>query len=180
MRTFKNFSPQQVGAMLVPFKAKQLIAHVLAELTDEQIASAENLLKNLLFKNDTLEGFKDHLDLDFSEGGAGWNKTRADNFSERIGQILIQVDILREGSIDDATKSIMEYLIKTFNLKITEAIKIRISSFLKLRFENKIDSSSLKQRLDVSVKLGGAGLYKQTVDKIAKEVELIMLLKYSA
>ena len=180
MRTFKNFSPQQVGAMLVPFKAKQLIAHVLSDLTEEQITSAENFLKDLLFKNDTVDSFSKNLDLDFDEGGAGWNKMRAESFSQRIGQTIRQVEVLGSGDMAMASKSVTEYMMSLFKIELADEIKIRLVSFIRLRIENKIDSAGLKQRLDSSIKLGGVGLYKPTVDKIAKEMEILMLLKYSA
>ncbi|KKQ14717.1 MAG: ABC transporter, ATP-binding protein, partial [Candidatus Moranbacteria bacterium GW2011_GWE1_36_7] len=51
MRTFKNLSLQQVGVLLVPFKAKQMLSHIISELNEEQIGAAENLLKEFLFKN---------------------------------------------------------------------------------------------------------------------------------
>ncbi|MDO8240458.1 MAG: ABC transporter ATP-binding protein [Candidatus Moranbacteria bacterium] len=180
MRTFKNFSPQQVGAMLVPFKAKQLIAHVLSDLTEEQITSAENFLKNLLFKNDTIDAFSKNLDLDFDEGGAGWNKMRAESFSQRIGKTLAQVEVLSAGDMNMAAKSVSEYMLSLFKIELPDEIKARMYAFIKLRLENKIDSAGLKQRLDAPVKLGGVGLYKPTVDKFAKEMEILMLLKYSA
>lgn len=180
MRTFKNFSPQQVGAMLVPFKAKQLISHILAELTEEQINSAESLLTGLLFKNDTIDNFNKNLDLDFDKGGAGWNKMRANTFSERVDQTLKQVEILGSDDTNFSAKAIADYMFDLFKIELEEEIKLRAYSFLKLRIENKIDSAGLKQRLDAPIKLGGAGLYRPTVDKIAREVEILMLLKFSS
>ena len=180
MRTFKNFSPQQVGAMLVPFKVKQLISHILAELTEDQVNSAERLLINVLFKNNTIADFNKSLDLDFDKGGAGWNKLRANKFSERVAEILKQVEILGVDDANFAAKAVANYMFKLFKIEMGEDIKLRVYSFLKLRIENKIDSSGLRQRLDSPIRLGGAGLYKPTVDKIAREIEILMLLKFSA
>jgi len=179
MRTFKNFSPQQVGALLVPFKAKQLIAHVLAELTEEQISAAENFLKDLIFKPDSIADFEKNLDLDLDKGGAGWNKIRASYFSVKIQDTLKQVAILSSADTDSAAKLISDYLFIIFKLQLPEEIKIKFYSFVKLRIENKIDSAQLKQRLDAPVKMGGAGLYKPTADRVTKEIEILMLLKYS-
>ena len=57
---------------------------------------------------------------------------------------------------------------------------LRFRSFVKLRVENKIDRFGLQQRLDASKRLGGIGLYKGSAEKVVKEVEMIMLLMYSA
>lgn len=181
MRTFKNFSPQQVGAMLVPFKAKQLMAHVLSDLTEEQITAAENFLKDLLFKSDTVDDFSKNLDLDLDSGGAGWNKIRATNFSARIKKMLNLAEMMDNNvNAKIAAESVAQYLFEIFKLELSEEIKIRIYSFVELRLENKIDSASLKQRLDGAIKLGGAGLYKPTSDRLVREIEILMLLKYSA
>ncbi|HLN18842.1 MAG TPA: ABC transporter ATP-binding protein, partial [Patescibacteria group bacterium] len=83
MRTFKNLSVTQVGALLVPFKANQLMAHVLSDLSEEQINAANSFLKELLFYNISLEDLEKNLDLDYVKGGAGWNKRRSLNFTKR-------------------------------------------------------------------------------------------------
>ena len=75
---------------------------------------------------------------------------------------------------------ISNYIIRTFDVNVDEESMIRLRSFIKLRMENRIDRFGLMQRLDSPKSLGGAGLYKGMVEKIVREMELIMLLKYSA
>ncbi len=179
MRTFKNLTPQQVGVLLIPFKAKQLMAHILSELTEEQLSAAENFLKELLFKNINLKTFQDDLDLDFEKGGAGWNKTRAASFAQRVSSIINQAEYFKEDSASVVIK-LSDYLIQFFELKLSPEIIQRFRAFLKLRIENKIDRFGLQQRLDAPKALGGIGLYKPTSEKVVREVEIIMLLKYSA
>ncbi|EKE15558.1 MAG: hypothetical protein ACD_11C00139G0002 [uncultured bacterium] len=179
MRTFKHLSLQQVGVLLIPFKAKQLLNHVLSELTEEQVSSAENILKEFLFKNIDEKSLEEKLDLDIEEGGAGWNKKRVRHFSDRVKDILTQV----ESIVNDPEASAMaisDYVSKTFSIHLDPEGLIRLRSFIKLRIENKIDRFGLFQRLDTPKSLGGVGLYKGTVDRVVREIELIMLLKYSA
>lgn len=178
MRTFKNLSLRQTGVLLIPFKAKQLLSHLLSELTEEQVSSAENILKEFLFKNINEKALEDKLDLDLNEGGAGWNKKRARHFSNRVREILLQVELIANDS-EASILSISEYIIKTFNINIDLESSIRFRSFIKLRIENKIDRFGLFQRLDTPKTLGGIGLYKGTAEHIVREIELIMLLKYS-
>jgi putative ABC transport system ATP-binding protein len=179
MRTFKNLSLQQVGVLLIPFKAKQLLSHIISELNDEQISAAENLLKEFLFKNIDSSVLSTKLDLDYDKGGAGWNKLRAMTFSNRTNNILMQVDVLNS-DLDTSIISFSDYLRDLFHLKFDDETLLRFRSFVKLRVENKIDRFGLQQRLDASRKLGGAGLYKGSAEKVVREVELIMLLRYSA
>lgn len=178
MRTFTNFSTKQIGSLLIPYKAKQMMAHLLAQLTDEQTSAAENLLKDLLFKNIDNGVFEKNLDLDFYSGGAGWNKLRAKSFSARVAEMLEQSTAL-DKDCESALVPLAEYLINLFELEINEEAKNRMVAFLRMRVENKIDVFGLKERLDSPMSTGGVGLYRSTVEKVVKEVEMILLLKFS-
>lgn len=179
MRTFKNLSLQQVGVLLIPFKAKQLMTHVLSQLTEEQVSSAENLLKEFLFKNIDKVTLKGKLDVDISKGGAGWNSHRAKTFTDRIEEILEQARML-DAEPETGIMLFTDYLCNLFHLKLEQELLLRLRSFIKLRIENRIDRFGLQQRLDAPQALGGVGLYKSTAEHIVQEIELIMLLKYSA
>ncbi|MFA4817931.1 MAG: ABC transporter ATP-binding protein [Parcubacteria group bacterium] len=178
MRTFRNFSPQQIGGLLIPYKAKQLINHIIMELTEEQITAAENFLKDLLFKNIQMEAFEKNIDLDLKEGGAGWNKLRAKSFSVKVNDITSQAEALAK-DYKQALPGFADYLLRVFDLKLQPEIKARLLTFLRLRLENKIDAFGVQERLDAPVSVGGVGLYKNTSEKMMREIEMVMLLKYS-
>jgi putative ABC transport system ATP-binding protein len=179
MRTFQNFSARQIGALLNPYKAKQLINHILAQFTEEQVTAAENHLKDLLFKNIDIETFKKNLDLGLNDGGAGWNKLRAESFSKRIDEVIRHAEALA-ADYNKELEPLADYLINLFKIKMTPQIRLRFISFLKMRVENRIDVFGLQERLDTPVYLGGVGMYKSTAEKMVKEMEIMMLLKYSA
>ena len=103
MASFRSLLPQQVDVLLVPFKAKQLLAHLLSELNEEQISMAEAFLKELLFKNIDNPTFTDRLDLDLEKGGAGWNRLRAESFSGRVQEILSIAQKLKDDPAKSAT-----------------------------------------------------------------------------
>lgn len=178
MRTFKNLSLQQIGVLLIPFKAKQILSHILAQLKEEQVQSAENLLKELLFANINTDEFEKKLDLDLEKGGAGWNRIRAESFTDRVKEILEQAESFKKNP-DNVVVTFSDYLIKLFDMKLNDETVLRFRSFIKLRIENKIDKFALQKRLDAPKILGGIGLYKSKAEKIVSEVELILLLKYS-
>ncbi len=179
MRTFKNLSAQQMGALLVPFKSKQLLHYVLSQITDEQLNAAENLLREFLFKNFDTKALESKLDADFEKGGANWNKQRAKSFTKRVRLIFEQVEIVKNNP-EIAPASLVDYLTNIFNIKLSDSLKIRFESLLKLRIENRTDRLNLQKRLDFPVFLGGLGFYKNTAEKVAMEMEVIMLLRYSA
>lgn len=179
MRTFKNMSMRQLGVLLIPFKAKQLLSHALSDLNEEQLSASENILKEFLFHNIDLEALKNNLDADFNKGGANWNKQRSASFTNRIKGIVEQVEIIGKKDPEEASRSLADYLINLFKIKMDIGGRELLSRFIKMRIENKLDCFSLEKRLDASRILGGMGLYKNTAEKLVKEVEMIMLLKYS-
>lgn len=178
MNSFKNLLPQQVDMLLIPFKAKQLLAYLLSDLSDEQVSMAEAFLKELLFKNIDLEIFSTRLDLELDQGGAGWNKMRALRFTKRVGRILGITQSLRTTS-DQGAILFSQYLEEEFALKLSDEAKLRLQAAIRLRLESAIGQIELSRKLDKSFLQGGVGLRRDTVDKITREIEIIMLIKYS-
>jgi putative ABC transport system ATP-binding protein len=178
MNSFKSLLPQQVDMLLVPFKAKQLLSHLLSELTDEQVSAAEGLLTKVLFQKIDTDEFGKRLDLPAEQGGENWNRTRAENLSGRIKRILDEVQKIKTES-KDATASITTYLKKTLSLDLDEEISARLEEIVYLRIRNRIGQVQVQEQLNLPTSKGGIGLYKQTAEKISRELEILMLLKYS-
>jgi len=178
MHSFKNLSAQQMNILLIPFKAKQLLNHALSELMEEQVTMAESLLKEFLFNNIDADQFTERLDADLDNGGAGWNKKRASSFSERINALIEQSKNIQSSS-QEALPKLEEYLIKIFHLQLDPESELRFQSFIRQRIDSKINQFELKHKFDAPKLLGGVGLHKGTAEKIVREIEMIMLLKYS-
>lgn len=178
MRTFKNLSPTQVGALLVPFKANQLMSHILNELNEEQISTANSFLKELLFYNIDLEELKKNLDLDYEEGGAGWNKKRVESFVRRVSEIIKQSEILKKADLSSGILHLSQYFIYTFRMELENDIRARLEDAIRKRLENKIGRLGFQEALDMPKAKGGMGLNRITAEKISREMEIIMLLKF--
>ena len=179
MRTFKNLSITQVGALMVPFKANQLMSHVLSEMNEEQIGAANSFLKELLFYNINLDQLGKNLDLDYAKGGAGWDKRKAEKFKERVGEIVKQAEIIRKSNSQVAVVSLSQYLIDLFKLNLDTEMKMRFESLLRQRIEAKLDRVEFQKKVDVSRAMGGINLNRITAEKVSREVEIIMLIKFS-
>ncbi len=178
MNSFKNLLPQQIDMLLIPFKAKQLLSHLLSELSEEQVSMAEAFLKELLFRNIDRPTFESRLDLDLDQGGAGWNRLRAESFSHRVQEVL---DITQRihAAPAEAVLSLSSYLERFFKLKLSPEQKLRFQAALKQRLESAVGQIELGRKLDKSLQQGGVGLRRDTAEKITREIEIIMLLKYS-
>ena len=179
MRTFKNLSLKQVNSLLIPFKSEQLMHHVLSELNQEQIQTASSYLKEFLFKDINIDVLSKSLDLDYEKGGAGWNRQRVSAFIGRVQHIIRLAEIISVGPDSSSAQALSDYLTELFGLKFDQKRQNRFISFLRSRIKNKIDRFELQKSLDISELLGGLGLYKNKAEKISREVEIIMLMKYS-
>ncbi len=178
MRTFKNLTPDQIGSLLIPFKTDQLLNHVISDLTQEQISAAGEYLKDFLFNEIKIEGFKQKLDLDLEKGGAGWNKQRAESFSRRINEIIEISKKIEQSDSKTGAAILANYLEGVFQLKLDKGEEEILINTLEMRIDRKVDRLGLERRVDAPKSLGGMGLYKNTADKISREVEIIMLINY--
>jgi hypothetical protein len=179
MRAFSNLTPNQLGTLLIPYKSRQLLTHVLSELTEEQLNLTDNFLKELLFNNIDIATLQASLDKSIEKGGVNWDKRRSISFSERIGNIINQSEIIKKDP-EKASKGLAEYLNNFFHLDLDIEMKKRLITLLDLRIKSQIDYLELRKRMNTSRLVGGLGIYKNTVDKIAREIEIIMLLVYIA
>ncbi len=178
MRTFSGLSPAQIGSLLVPYKADQIISHTLSELTQEQIDRASEFLREVISERLNLADFADNLNLDLKKGGAGWNKTRANSFAKRIEGILEQAENISAKEPRLAAKAIGKYLMSFFELRLDKERLDFLTSVLELRIKNEIDRLELKEKLDAPSSRSGLGLYKGTADKVSREMEIIMFANY--
>lgn len=178
MASFKSLLPQQVNMLLVPYKAKQLLSHLLSYMNEEQISIAETLIRETLFKNINVNELMERLDLSYDKGGGGWNRVRAKHFTDRIEGIMEQVALIKSHP-QEASSTLSAYLINLFHLTLDQTNLLRFQSILSLRIDSKISRVEMKKRIDQAVSSGGLGLYSQTAEKMSREVEIIMLLKYS-
>ncbi len=178
MESFKNLLPKQVDILLIPFKAKQLLSHIISEMSEEQISMAEAFLKERLFNNIDAKKLERSLDMNIDEGGGGWNSARAISFTKKVEAIIQQANSIKEDP-RKGLRTLAEYLVEHFHLKFTQESWPRFVELLKLRIENKMGQLELLRNLDAPVKKGGVGLNRITAEKVVREIEIILLLKYS-
>lgn len=191
IRTYSNLSSDQIGGMLIPFKAKQIVSEALIGMTNEDIERIEKEVENLLLigiddNNETAQFF----DLDARKGGMGMDKRTAEKLNQKIKNIIAEIRILRENedmrqeqgvAVEEGRQieQLREYLFKAFEIEINNPdILAVVDSIIKDRIENKIDKVACQKRLDLPIKKHGAGLDRRIAKKMAKRLELLILGKY--
>lgn len=178
MQSFKGMSSNRISNLLVPFKAQQIFSHLFFSMTNDQIEKALKKLENYLYFKDSFHDFFKELDLPIEESGAGWDKRLAKRFSDNVKQIVSQ-----SGKIDFANKSasakeLAEYAKKRLDLKLDDPATEKLAGVILDRLGNFIGRDEFRKLLDKPVKEGGLGFDRRVVEKISKEIELLLLLRY--
>ncbi len=193
IRTYSSLSPTQLGTMLIPFKAKQIISEVLTNMSVEEVARVESHAQSLLIRGleNSGETLK-FLDNEVEKGGLGLNRKTAEAIVGKIKNIIKEIKTLEEieakkksagykaEGIDMETIQARKYLFDLYEINIKSFKNLEIADkAIDDRLKNKIDAKNLIKILDLPSDKGGAGLDKRIVKKISRRLELLILGKYN-
>ncbi len=178
-KSFRNFSPDQVGTLLVPFKAQQIFSHIFFHIPGIQLDLAKKIFQDFIAGGITLEDLEKRLVEEENEGGAGWDHYHAKRLIRGIKQIFDQVKKIDFANVEKSSEDVMLYLEENFHLKVGEMERIKFVEYIKMRLENELSMDELLELIDRPIVKGGVGLDRRTAKKIARELEIIMLARYS-
>lgn len=180
MKAFRSLSFSQIGSLLVNFKTQQLFSHIFFSLTDEQIETGKKKLQDVLYERLNFADFEKTLDEDVSLGGAGWDKRTARTFARSASRIVKKANEISFINTEWTAFNLCDYVISALNLNLSESGKKGLTKIIFDRIKNKIGIDEFKKLADMSERDGGLGLDSRTALKIAREIEILLLLRYSA
>ena len=178
MRTFQGLSEAQSNVLLIPFKARELLAHLTNEFTQKQLEVGQRYFKEVLFEAIDTKTLLEKLDMPYDEGGAGWNRWKTEKVVRRLEDILRCTYAFMEGQ-EKGVRALHTHLVQAFGLKLDEEKSNRLRTILRMRVINQLEREQLYRWLDLPFDKGGLALRSNIAEKVAQEVEIVMLLKYS-
>ncbi len=176
---FRNLSVSQSGVLLIPFKAKQIFSHVLHNMSEEQMEVAQKKIEEVMYSRLKPEELERELDLDLEKGGAGWDRRTAKKFAERVRKILDQAERIDFSKPEITALRLSQYLEKISETQFNDEQRKRLALLVRARLQNKVSVLEFLNQADLNFAEGGIGLNKKTAQKIARELELLLLLRYS-
>lgn len=180
MRSFQNFSPSQLGTLLIPFKAQEFLSHIFFNVPEEQIDIARNKLQEVISGRSTVEDFEKLLDQDEEKGGLNWDKRIVKKVVNRVRDILEIARKIDTAKPEGTALIVSKYVIGLLKLHFTDDRVTDLSRIVCLRLDNKLSIVELKKALDRPVSERGMGLDKRTANKVAREIEILMLARFAA
>jgi len=189
-RTYSSLTSSNIGNLLLPFKAKQIVSEVLVNMTSEELGKIEKRVESLIMAGIYDEkATYEYFDSSLEKGGLGMDSRTAKKLAEKIVGIVKEIKKLEEeenkikqSETADMGEEIMEvrhYLFKSFNININNFSALEtINKAIKDRMLNNIDKDVFQKKINLSVRNGGAGIDERTARKLAKRLELLILGKY--
>ena len=179
MRSFRDLTPEQIGTLLIPFKAQQIFSHIFFHLPRSRLDLAEKMIQDFVAGVITIESLERKLTEEESKGGAGWDRHHARQLMKGIRDIFDQVKKIDFGNIKKSAEDITGYFIEKFGLHLGEMERAKFLEYVKMRLANELSVDELLKIVDRPVVKGGVGLDHRTAVKMARELEIIMLARYS-
>lgn len=191
LKTYGNISADQLNTMWIPLKAKMITDQILQKYTREQIEFIENIIKRRLMGIIPRTEVFNLIDLPIEDGGAGLDKRTAGILADRIETILMEVDKIKdyvtkkvndaqgyETAKEDAVTEIRKQLLIHSEAHLIQSNIDHLEKFIRMRLENKIDKGMFIYHVAKPLDFGGAGFGKNVAKKFARELELLMLIKF--
>ena len=148
-------------------------------MTNDQIEKAIKKLEEFLYTKIDFEDFLKDLDLPLERGGAGWDRRVAERFALEIKNLIEQAEKISFTEKSKSAEELVEYLKLKLNLKLDDAKSKLFAGIILDRLENSIGKEEFEKLMDISEKQNGIGFDKRMASRIARELELLLLLRYS-
>lgn len=187
VRSFSQLKSGQTGTLLIPYKAKEIVAEVLTGLSVEEMARIEHEVQSLMI--DAISdpsSMMDLLDDPTRFGGLGLDHRTAVKLTERLIALVKEIRTLQASeqstnvNIPLEATSIRQHIIDVFHVHIPrEAAIHRFEEIIAQRLSATIDQAAVNNALRLPPP-EGIGWSPAVADKVAKRIELIVLGKFQS
>ncbi|MDD3498239.1 MAG: ABC transporter ATP-binding protein [Candidatus Moranbacteria bacterium] len=181
LRNFQGLTKEQIRMMIAPMKAKILARAAIFDLEEDQHKKLEDGIRQRILNTINPKEFFDILDRPEERGGVELNARTAHKISEKVEEIIkiARISGDREKFSDDERASIVsKYISNQDGVSIQPDKFNNLRVLIKNRLNSEINRKEFSELLDKDKEDGGAGLNKQTAKKIAKHIDLILMISY--
>ncbi len=181
LRNFQGLTKEQIRMMIAPMKAKILARAAIFNLEENQLKQLEDGIRQRILNTINPKEFFDRLDKSEERGGIELNSRTAQRISEKIEEVIKIAQIASEKekfSDDERASVVMKHIASQEGITVDPEKLNNLRRFIKNRLNSEIDRKEFAELLDRNEEDGGVGLNKQTAKKIAKQIDMILMISY--
>lgn len=181
LRNFQGLTKEQILMMIAPMKAKILTRAVIFDLEEKQIKLIEDGIRQRILNAINPKEFFDRLDDPDKKGGVDLNARTAQKIATKVEGIIkvAQMSSDRERFSDDERANlVVQHISVHGGIAISPDKLDGLKSLIKSRLNDEINRKEFSALLDKDREYGGLGFNRQTAKKIAKQVDIILMISY--
>lgn len=179
MEKFRGLSEKQIGFLMEPLKAKLIAESFFIPYEENQMKVIEETIRLKMSGVYSEQALFEQLDKPIEKGGAGLDQRIAKNFTLELEELAKTAsEVFGKHTSEEKAKFVINYFIQKRSIHIPEESRAKVADLIRRRIDDEIPFIDFKKLLDVPQIEGGAGLNKQTVHKILRELDLILIVGF--
>lgn len=163
-------------------EAKLILNHIISKYSIETQQQMEKTISRFIKGDITKLQLIKLFDSPVDKGGFDLYKQTAKKMGELVDELAKNVKVVeketkQESVLEKRVKKIKSYLVEKYDLKLSFDETKRLEQFLMDRFDFSLSEIRFDQKIKKHWNDGGMGLNKRTMNKICREIKLIMFNK---
>lgn len=181
LRNFQGLSKEQIKMLITPMKAEILTRAMILEMDEKQIEVLNETIKRRILNTVTPQEFFEKLDRSDKEGGVSMDVRTAHKLAKKVEDVIAIAKIVNDVNNNDfesKTNTILKYLLIQESIKVLPSQMDRLKEMITHRIMMRIDRGVFRDLLDAPLEQKGAGFNRKTANKIAKTVDMILMIGF--
>lgn len=181
LRNFQGLTKEQIRILITPMKSEILTRAVLVDMDQKQMGILEESIRRRILNTITPEEFFEKLDKSDKIGGVDMDIRKAHKVAKRVEDLIAVALIVNDAEIRDyeqKSNAVVKYLLTQENIKVAPNQLGKLKELIEHRIMNRIDRGVFREFLDAPLDKKGAGFNAKTAKKIAKALDIILMVGY--
>lgn len=179
MNSFRDLPAASFGRLLEPFKVRQTFYHLMLPISSHQSELTQQTMNKFFLGNLTKKEFLEQLNRPIDKGGSGWDKRSAKKFVDEVVLFFEESQKIDYSESFSSSTRLSKFFVSRYPFRKTEYRMNVLRDNIEARLRNEISRDEFQETLDQPEAQDGLGLNKKTAEKIARELELVILIRYS-
>jgi putative ABC transport system ATP-binding protein len=183
LRNFEGLSREQIKVLVTPMKSEILTRAVIIDMDEKQIEGLEETIRRRILNTITPGEFFEKLDKTDADGGIDMDIRTAHRIAKKVEDVIALAHIVNDKYLEDddyKSRAVLKYLLTQDNIKVAPNQVEKLKELIINRITMRIDRSVFRDLLDKPIIDNGAGFNRKTAKKIAKTLDMILMIGYGS